>query len=263
MPFAKCIAFATIILATGTASAFAQGQGDRLAFGVGTIVAPEFPGSASYDVTPIPFVNFSYDLGPATVRTKGLAIVADVLDGPAMAAGPILRYSFGRTPGDISNPAVAALPGVDGTLEGGVFAELRLPIGQSRATRFRADLEVVQGITGGHDGLLAEGGLGLERRFGPLLVSGALTATWANNTYTDTFFGVDAAGAGASGLPVFDPGAGIRDLGVELTTVLPVTDRVVVNAVIGYSELQGDAANSPIVEDRGQFFVLAGLGYRF
>ena len=189
MSISRRIAAATFILVAGATSAAGQAGGDRFSFGLGAVVAPEFPGSASYDVTPIPVLVFSYDLGAATVRTKGLSVLADVLEGSAMSAGPILRYSFGRTPGDISNAAVAALPRVDATLEAGVFAELRLPIGQSRTTRFRADLEVVQRVTGGHDGLVAEGGLGVERRFGPALLSGAFTATWANDAYLDTFFG--------------------------------------------------------------------------
>ena len=142
-----------------------------------------------------------------------------------------------------------------------MFAELRLPIGQNRSSWFRADLEVVQGVTGGHDGVLAEGGLGVERRFGPALLNGKLKATWASDAYLDTFFGVDAAGAGASGLPQFDPSSGVRDLGVELSAILPISDRIAVNAILGYSELQSDAANSPIVEQSGQFFAVAGVSY--
>ena len=58
-------------------------------------------------------------------------------------------------------------------------------------------------------------------------------------------------------------GSGIRDLGVEVTALLPLSDRIAVNTILGYSELQGDAANSPIVEQRGQFFAIAGLSYSF
>ena len=105
----------TFILAASGAPVAAQTVSDRLSFGVGAVVAPEFQGSASYDVTPIPVVVLSYDLGVATVRTRGLSILADVVEGSTISAGPIVRYEFGRTPGDISNASVAALPGIDAT----------------------------------------------------------------------------------------------------------------------------------------------------
>ncbi|MDJ1009554.1 MAG: MipA/OmpV family protein [Paracoccaceae bacterium] len=244
-------------------AATAQERPNSFSLGIGLGVAPEFSGSSDYDFNALPIINFSYDLGAVTVRSKGLGVAVDVLDGPALAAGPIVRYAFGRDGSDITDDAVSQLPDIDGTLEVGGFAELRLPLRNLTGTRFAADLEIVQGVTGGHDGLVIDGSLGLERRAGPLLLTGGLTAGWADDGFTDTFFGVDTAGSAASGLAVYDPDGGITDLGVELGAIYPFTDRILGTAIIGYSELQGDAADSPIVDDTSQFFAIAGVAYRF
>src|SRR5690606_26259659 len=65
----------------------------------------------------------------------------------------------------------------------------------------------------GRDGLLLDVGAGVNAQLAPAWRLGAgVSATWANANYTRSYFGIDAGQAARSGLAVYRPGAGIRDV---------------------------------------------------
>ncbi|MGF1463829.1 MAG: MipA/OmpV family protein, partial [Maricaulaceae bacterium] len=57
--------------------------------------------------------------------------------------------------------------------------------------------------------------------------------------------------AAASGLDVFDAGAGFRDVGLSSVLSYQLSKRWSLNSVVSYSRLIGDAADSPIVTEEG------------
>ena len=64
----------------------------------------------------------------------------------------------------------------------------------------------------------------------------------------------------------YQPEGGVKDIGLTLDLDYSLTENWIVTSRAGYKRLLGDAADSPLVEDRGsanQFSVGLSLGYRF
>jgi len=246
--------------ATTGLGAAAVPQIERLSLGLGMAVVPQFEGSSDYRVIPAPV--FSFDLGTISVRSVGPGIEADLLGTRAFDAGPILRWTGGRDPDDIDNAAVSALPEIDGTFMLGGFVQANFPAGEGVFVSPR--LDVLQGLGGGHEGLIAEASVGITKRMDSWTFGGSAGFTYADDTYMDTFFSV--APGSPSGLAAFSAGAGIKDFGVTAFARYTLNENWSVTAVAGYKRLLGDAADSPIVEvagDANQGFVSLGVSYLF
>jgi outer membrane scaffolding protein for murein synthesis (MipA/OmpV family) len=67
----------------------------------------------------------------------------------------------------------------------------------------------------------------------------------------DEYFGVTADDSLASGLAVYTPGGGVRDARAWLVALVHLGPQWHVGAGVLYSRLVGDAADSPLVSDRG------------
>jgi outer membrane protein len=94
-----------------------------------------------------------------------------------------------------------------------------------------------------------------------LTVSLGGSFTYGSGDYMSTYFDVTAADATRSGLTQFSADSGIRDVRIAPMLVYSLSQSWHVAGGFIYSRLLGDAADSPIVDDRGdenQFF--AGLG---
>lgn len=92
------------------------------------------------------------------------------------------------------------------------------------------------------------------------------TAGFADSGYAQTYFGITPAGAAASGLPAYQIGGGLKDVGVNFTGTYSLSRRWSLTAVGSYRRLVGDFADSPIVAREGsanQFFAGLGIGYAF
>lgn len=89
--------------------------------------------------------------------------------------------------------------------------------------------------------------------------------SWTSADYARTYFGIDSAGATASGLDVYTPGAGFRDVGGGLTAGYWFSQRFGVMARAGANYLIGDIADSPITDEgrRLQPMAALALSYRF
>ncbi len=78
-----------------------------------------------------------------------------------------------------------------------------------------------------------------------------VSLTYADDDYMGTFFGIDSGNAASSGLRMFDAEAGIKDLEVSVALLTRVSKRWNIAYTLGYKELLGDAADSPVVDDEG------------
>ena len=91
-------------------------------------------------------------------------------------------------------------------------------------------------------------------------------ATYASDGYNETYFGIDADNASRSGLSQYDAEGGMKDVSVGVNATYLWDENWSATAVAGYTQLIGDAADSPIVEDEGsagQGMVGVGISYRF
>ncbi|MGJ3230711.1 MAG: MipA/OmpV family protein [Oceanicaulis sp.] len=230
----------------------------------GAAMLPDYAGSDDYRV--IPFGALRVEWGDVVIRTDGPGLAAELYEAGPLTLGVYGRWSGGRD--EVDDPVVSLLEEVDNSIFTGVFA----------------DLELVEGILSPVDQLTLGGKLGADALgtvdglawSGSLTYAGALSRTsfyalsasvsGFSDDYADTLFSVDAAGATASGLPVYTAGGGVQDFGLTGIYTYGFTERWSLTTILGWSRLVGDYADSPIVALRGdetQYFLGLALGRRF
>ncbi|SNR65972.1 MipA/OmpV family protein [Puniceibacterium sediminis] len=104
---------------------------------------------------------------------------------------------------------------------------------------------------GGHEGWVAEAGADyilhptdrLRLNMGPRLL-------WGDDTYTDTYFGVDTSEV-AVGRPAYQADGGLVTAGVEFGARYRISDLWGLEGAVSYDVLQNDAAASPLVDGSG------------
>ncbi len=87
--------------------------------------------------------------------------------------------------------------------------------------------------------------------------------TWGDSRSTQRYFGVTPQQAAATGLSAFSAGAGTRSMQAGLLGDVDLARHWVGLWGITYQRLQGDAADSPLTQDRNNWYANAGVGYRF
>jgi len=81
--------------------------------------------------------------------------------------------------------------------------------------------------------------------------------------YMQAYYGVDEEQSASSGLPVYTPGAGLRDLTLGTSLRFDITPRWVGHAGIGVGQLLGPAADSPLTKKTFSYGLSTGLAWRF
>jgi outer membrane protein len=250
---------AAVAAVSGVPSAIGVAQnGWRNQWGIGVIANPTFVGSEDYNIRPIPYVDFRY------MDHKGTKFFANVPQG---VGGFIYRQRDQQT-GRFINVGAAVAPGfnvrddsISGLDEIGISAEARVLL-EAGGRGWAAAAVIAQDIGSGHEGAYID--LSINRRgrlgegsgfyaFGPSLRVG-------DNTYKESFFNVSAAESTASGLAEYDAGAGAERLGLQGLVSLPMgKSKWRFTSILRVSTLLDAAADSPIIEDKMQFFFLTAF----
>ena len=119
----------------------------------------------------------------------------------------------------------------------------------------------------GPDGwtLTAQGAL--ELPFGDLGGFDAqLGLTYASGDWMQSYYGITASEASASGLSVYNPGGGLRDISLSTSVDIPFNLSWGLDLGAGARRLLGEAADAPHVKDAGaatDFFGHLAFYYRF
>ncbi|MFZ4601924.1 MAG: MipA/OmpV family protein [Caulobacterales bacterium] len=226
----------------------------RVTVGAAALVGPTFEGADTLRALAVPDIDVRWrNRAFASVRTGvGVNLVTD----GGWRVGPYAKLNFGRDEG--RSAKLKGLGDVDPTIEVGGFAE--------KSWRFaRASLEVRQGL-GGHEGAVAEVGGDLRFRLSERLAAAAgPRVRFADATYLQAFYGVDAAQSARSGLARFAPESGLESAGLAGALVLRPQPRTTLTLFAEQSRLFGDAAESPLVRLRGardQTRLGVAVGYR-
>lgn len=237
---------------TSEGLAKAKPQGWDLVIGGGVGARPTYQGSKSYEPVPIPFVSITYD-DLVSLSQGGLRVNVVHLGG--FTAGPVLGYLGGRKESDDS--ALRGLGNVQSSVTAGGFVRYEM-------RPFDLSATVRQSIVHSKNGLEAE----LQASYG-LKLSDSLGVkigpeiTLSDGRYNQTFFGVTAAQSQASGLHVFTPGGGVKDVGLRASLLYKLDDHWGLRGISSVRELVGDAGSSPVVRARTQVFTGVGIAYRF
>jgi outer membrane protein len=157
--------------------------------------------------------------------------------------GPVAQLKPSRR--ESGDAALQGLGNVPWALEAGAFAEYWW------VPWLRTRTEIRQGING-HNGVVSDVLVDAVVPIGPqLTVSGGPRVSFASAGALRPYFGITAAQSAASGLPIFDPKAGTRWYGAGTQARYHWTAEWATHVFIEYERLAGDAASSPLVEQRG------------
>ena len=233
----------------------------KIRLGAGVSYQPEYEGSDEYKVAPLPMLMVSYrDL----VFLRGPMLGANAFtwtgSGPndKLQVGPLVRYQFGRDEDDSDD--LRGMGDLDGAVELGGFVTYS-------TGPWSAGLNVFRDVSNAHDGLTVKLSAGNRMPLAPkLMLRSEISTTWADSNYTEAFFGISAAQAARSGLAQYQAEGGFKDAGITFDLDYSLTDHWDVTGRLGYKRLLGDAADSPLVADRGSADQLSTgmfFGYKF
>jgi len=178
-----------------------------------------------------------------------------VVENERVSASLSLGYGAGRdqdgdSPLRLSGGPTSDLQGL-GDVDGSAIAGGKLTFKRGAQ---RANVALRRAI-GSHRGTLVEFGLGWSTTImalgPPLIVAGGPRLTLADRAWTEAFFGSNATQAAASGLAGHEAGAGILSAGAGISLILSLSARSSLVGIGGYARLAGDAADSPLVRERG------------
>lgn len=222
----------------------------KVVLGGGAMMAPKYEGSDEFDIQPIPFITATFG---ERVKVDPRGITVNVYSVGNLNFSGLLGYDIGRKEDDSDH--LRGLGDVDaGGVIGGMVAYEMGP------AEFYASLSRT---IGGSEGLEAKIGFDLAHNIDQFRFSAGVSATWADENYMETYFGVTAAQSATSGLAQYDIGAGFKRVDLDLAITYMATEHWLVRGQVGVGYLLGDAADSPIVQEAFQPSVLLAVGYRF
>lgn len=256
------------LLKTGVALALASAGGSALAagnlllldppperdsFAVGGSLwnLPTYPGSRRRDRFVLPAIDWYAHNGMFVSTDNGVGW--NLSRSKDWQAGFRLWPQFGRSrqdgPPGVSSIGWRVQPQAFANLMLGEVALLQSGVLYG-AGRDRNGLQVELGITSGIP-------------LGDSLIGVGLSTTWANAAYRDSYFGVSAADAQASGLTAFAAGAGMLDTALTLSGEHRFNAQWRISGQLVLSRFSATVARSPLVQERREQQGQLTLWYAF
>jgi MipA family protein len=239
-----------VFMAAGSALAEeATGPGISFELGGGVQMLPSYEGADSFAVGGYPIIKFN-----RLQLSNGLTL------GGGDSLGFGLRPSFNvrgeRDAADHSE--LQGLNTIDTAIEFGIGADYE-------ASNWRVYGDLRRGVTG-HDGFVGEAGAEvIMRPADGLTVSAGPRISFADGEYMNTYFGVTAAEAAASGRNAFSADGGFKSAGVGAKVRYEFGNDWGVEGSAAWDRMVGDAADSPIVDtgSADQFSARIGVFRKF
>jgi outer membrane scaffolding protein for murein synthesis (MipA/OmpV family) len=254
---------ATLVLmacAMYAGSAAAQSIDDEKYIGVGARLRPAYDGADTSRVDAIPYLRL-YGEHFFARTTQG------ILEGgwrsqpfSGITFGAQLSYEEGRKADESTFLSNHHFDDLDPSVAIGVHAEGDWnlgPVPVNALVRLRKD---VDSDNGANVDLRTTAGIldwhGVRAgAFGQL--------TWSDGKSTRRFYGITPSQAAATGLAAYDAGAGARFVQFGLLGDVDIAKHWIGLWGMTWQRLQGDAANSPVTQERNNWYANAGIAYRF
>jgi outer membrane scaffolding protein for murein synthesis (MipA/OmpV family) len=178
-----------------------------------------------------------------------------------LRVGGGLTYNLGRTQSNgifgQSDSRLNGMGDIPAALGLRGFADYRLGFVDLNAS-------ITKLTASGNDGVLVNFGVAMPYKLtDDTAVTARVWATWADQSYTETFFGVTSTQAANSGFRQYAAGAGIKDVGIAVGVNHKLDQHWIVSLDAQVTRLTGDAANSPIVFSKTQAMFLSAVKYHF
>lgn len=244
----------------------------RLSIGAGVVWTPDYEGSNDGRLTPVPAANGTLWGMSFTVlgnRASMDLVPNDTGPGWDFQVGPVAVLNLNRTNRDaIHDPRVAALGEVDTAVEvGGYIGVGRTGLITSDYDKLSVTLSYRHDVTRIHKSGIWTPSVNYTTPLSTKALVGLFAgAEIVEDRYARTYFGVTPTGSARSGLPVFTPKGGQKNVNFGGVFTYAVTGDLTKGLAIvtgfNYSKLVGDFADSPLVSIAGrrhQWTVGAGL----
>ena len=215
-------------------------------------VMPRYPGAQSARVQVLPLLDIRYKDFAFLSAIEGLGI--NLSQSASHRLGIALTYDPGRSSHDA--PVLKNLGSIRPAAEGKFFADYVIfPV------VLRTD---VRHSIGGYPGVIADGAV-----YVPVFVSdhwvifSGASFTWASRSFINAYFGISPAQANASGLPVYETGAGLRSAGLGSDMTWTINGHWLLNAALSAQRFSNRVYQSPLVQTRIETAASVALGYSF
>lgn len=222
-------------------------QPNFVGLGVGSY--PEYWGADEQAVGVAPIARLSLG-GNRFARLLVNDLRVNLLDDSNWQLGPVAVWRFGRE--DVDDQVVRKVHEIDKSLSLGAFGAYiwRDPTEVRRQAGLGA--WALGDATGAYDGWTAGlNAFAMQPVARMLSLAGGVAFTYASENYMDEYFGITASDSLASGLPVYTPRAGVRDARAWIVALVHLSPQWHIGTGVMYSRLVGNAADSPLVADRG------------
>jgi outer membrane scaffolding protein for murein synthesis (MipA/OmpV family) len=224
----------------------------RVTLGAGAEVEPIYEGSKRYQATPSVVLDVRYK--DIAFLSDGEGIGVNLIRGQTYRAGVAVGYDLGRD--HHAQHRLTGLGNVGVAPEAKLFAEYFL-------LPFVYTVDIRKGI-GGHDGVIGDLGVYVPLPAAKdLYVFTGPSVTFADADYMQAYFGISPAQAARSQFHAFTARGGLDRAGWGITAVYKYSQHWWLEAAGAWQYMLGDAARSPIVEDRSEFAAGINLLYRF
>lgn len=247
-------------------------QRDTITVGLGVGVTTSYDGARDYKL--IPGGALLGTLGGHDFRLNGPQLFVDAIPNNAQRKidiefGPVAGVHFNRT-GDVSDNKVEALGTLNTAVEIGARASVGMRGLLDKTDKLALAVTGVKDIAKAHRSYIISPAVEYSRLIGrQTFMRLSLTSDFVGKKWASYNFGIDAAGAAASGLAVHNPNGGLASIGGSILAIHSLGAKRTGWSLFGvtnYRRLQDDIAASPIVRDTGspnQFFASFGLAYSF
>ncbi len=261
-----------LLMAIVTLPGIASAQDEwEFVIGGGVGYESKYEGSDDMEATFLPVAGITWKDTVYLSTEDGLGAV--VYDDNNFTVNVSFNYEWGRDESDSSD--LKGLGDVDGaptlnlSLEYDIgpvtpFVELTRHLGGTDSLEASFGVETmipVSALMGdGSGSRMADSGD--EGPDGPAFMAG-ISTTWSDDKYMDSYFGINSTQSARSGLSRFNAGSGFKSVGAELGFVYPVGENWEILTMVEYSQLIGDAADSPISKDDSVLFGGVTVSYKF
>lgn len=218
---------------------------------LGAVYAPLYEGSDKSEASGLVDFNASFGEGRFFAGTRGIGYAPVMTE--TMTLSVALGYGGGRDVKD--DPTnLAGLGDIDNEALG-------ILSGEYRAGQIAFGADVVAGEDYGvtADFKVSTGVECTDR----ITLGGEISATYADDSHMQRYFGVTAAQSAASGKSVYGAGSGFKSAGIGVSASYAVTEWAAIQVGANYDRLMGDAGRSPITRDKGQASAFIGLSTQF
>ncbi len=231
--------------------------------GLGMRVGPRYEGGGEYTLSPVPYFNIAW----RDIVNLGLGgLNLNLLRGRDYKFGAGITYNPGRDEKG-SSFFGTSLSGTDERLRGLGDIDPALgfrAFGAYMLGPLALNASITKYIGDQNDGVLVNFGVSLPwHPMNKLTLTPNIVATWADDKYMQTFFGVTQFQSSRSGLAAFNAESGIKDVTLGLNATYLVDRHWFVSSDAGVKQLEGDADRSPITESGTSATFGTVVGYHF